>query len=144
MTVIFTPFSSRLNAEVENRHSSTFVRENSVDYDDMFIDLRTDNDAINGNHLQSTSNDADYDQLLGQVEYVSITLQSSILRNPWFLIEVAARLQRNEDEVSITEVPYADPDMEQIYKAHKPDLDPLVPRVIDDHSSSMTLSKAWR
>jgi hypothetical protein len=57
----FTPFSSLLNAEVENRHPSTFVGENSVNYDDMFIDFRTDNDATNGKHLQSTSNDGDYD-----------------------------------------------------------------------------------
>jgi hypothetical protein len=66
----------------------------------MFIDLRTDNDATNGNHLISTSNDADYDQLLGQAEHGSIPLQSSILLNPWFLKEVTARLQRNEDEAS--------------------------------------------
>jgi hypothetical protein len=64
----FTPFPSLLNAEVENRHPSTFVGETLVNYDDMFIDLRTDNDATNGNHLQSTSNDADYNQLLGQAE----------------------------------------------------------------------------
>jgi hypothetical protein len=101
-----------------------FVREIPVDYDDMFIDLRTDNDATNGNHFQSTSNDADYDQLLGQVEHGSIPLQSSIFCNPWFLKEVTARLQRNEDEasfddesfVSITEVPFADPSM--IYKKY--------------------------
>jgi hypothetical protein len=81
----------------------------------MFIDIRTENDATKGNHLQTASNDADYDQLLGQAEHGSIPLQSSILRNPWFLKEVAARLQRNEDEVfsddesfvSITEVLYA-------------------------------------
>jgi hypothetical protein len=77
----FTPFPSLLNAEVENRRPSTFVGQIPGNYDDMFIDLRTDNDATNGNHLQSTSNDADYDQLLGQVEYGSIPLQSSILRN---------------------------------------------------------------
>jgi hypothetical protein len=57
-------------------------------------------DATNGNHLQTTSNDADYNQLLGQAEHRSIPLQFSILCNPWFLIEVAARLQRNEVEVS--------------------------------------------
>jgi hypothetical protein len=103
----------------------------------MFIDLRTNNDATNGNYLQSTSNDADYDQLLGQAEHGSIPLQSSILHNPWFPKEVTARLQRNEDKassddeslVSITEVPYADPSMEETYKAHKPDSDPLEPRV---------------
>jgi hypothetical protein len=98
----------------------------------MFIDLRTNNDATNGNHLQSTSNDADYDQLLGQAEHGLIPLRSSLLRNPWFLKEVTARLQRNEDEassddesfVSITEVPFADPSMAETHKAHKPDSDP--------------------
>jgi hypothetical protein len=43
------------------------------------------------------------------------------------------RVQRNEDEassddesfVSITEVPYADPNMAEIHKALKPDSDPL-------------------
>jgi hypothetical protein len=89
-----------LNAEVENRHPSTFVGETPVNYDDIFIDLRTDNDAENGNHLRSTTTDADYDQLLGQAEHGSIPLQSPILRHPWFLKEVTARLQRNEDEVS--------------------------------------------
>jgi hypothetical protein len=71
----------------------------------MFIDLRTDNDATNGNHLQSTSYSTMtmllcYNQLLGQAEHGSIPLQSSIWRNPWFLKEVTERLQRNEDEVS--------------------------------------------
>jgi hypothetical protein len=121
---------------VENCHSSTFVREIPVDYDDMLIELRTDNDATNENQLQSTSNDADYDQLLGQAEHGLIPLQSSILHNPWFLKEVTARLQRNEDEassdesfVSIKEVPYADLNMAEIHKAHNPDSDPLQPRV---------------
>jgi hypothetical protein len=77
------PFPSLLDA-VENRHPSTFVREIPVNYDDMFIDIRTNN-ATNGNPLQSTSSGADYDQLLGQAEHGSIPLQSSILRNPWFL-----------------------------------------------------------
>jgi hypothetical protein len=63
MTVIFvTPFPSLLNAEVENRHPSTLVGENPVNYDDatrtmttsQLVDHRTDNDATNGNHLQST------------------------------------------------------------------------------------------
>jgi hypothetical protein len=113
----------------------------------MFIDLRTDNDATNGNHLQSTSNDADYDQLLGQAEHGSIPLQSSLLRNPWFFKEVTARLQRNEDEassddesfVSITEVPYADPSMAEIHKAHKPDPDPLEPRVTRSKSRLLNI-----
>jgi hypothetical protein len=89
---------------------------------------------------------ADYDQLFGQAKRGLIPLQSSILLNPqWFLKEVAARLQRNEDEassdeesfVSITEVPYADLNISrrirsarsEIYKAHKSDSDPLEPRV---------------
>jgi hypothetical protein len=134
---------------VENRHPSTFVGENPVDYDDMFIDLRTDNDATNGKHLQSTSSDVDYDQKLGQVEHGSIPLNPSILRSPLFLKEVSARLQRNEDEVSsddlITEVPFADSNMAEIYKAHKPEsdsLEPLDPNL--NYSTSMTLSKARR
>jgi hypothetical protein len=68
----FTPFPSLLNVEVENRYPSTFVGENPVNYDDMLIDLRMDNDATNENHLQSTSNDANFDQLLGQAEHGSI------------------------------------------------------------------------
>jgi hypothetical protein len=104
---------------VENRHPSTFTEKNQVNFDDMFIDLRTDNDATNGNHLQSTSSDVDFAQQLGQAEHGSIPLQSSILRNPWFLKEVAARLQQNEDEVSsddvsITKVPYANSKMAEI------------------------------
>jgi hypothetical protein len=91
----FTPFPSLLIAEVESFHSSTFVGEIPVDYDDMFIELRTDNDATNENHLQSISNDADYDHLLGQAEHGSIPLQLSILRNPWFLKVVAALQQHN-------------------------------------------------
>jgi hypothetical protein len=47
--------------------------------------------------------------------------------NLLLLKEVSARLQQNEDEVSsdeesfvsITEVPYAGPNMAEIYKAHK-------------------------
>jgi hypothetical protein len=97
-----------------------------------------DYDATNGNHVQSTSNDADFHQLLRQAEHGSIPLQSSILRNPWFLKDVTARLQRKEDEassddesfVSITEMPYADPSLAEILKAHKPDSDPLEPRVL--------------
>jgi hypothetical protein len=69
--------------------------------------------------LKILGNDADYDQLLGQAEHGSILLQSSILRNPWLLKEVTARLRRNDDEassddeslVSIMEVPFADPSM---------------------------------
>jgi hypothetical protein len=99
------------------------------------------------NHLQSTSNDADYDQLLGQAEQSSILLQSSLLRNPWFLKEVIARLQRNEDEassddesfVSITEVSFADPNMAEIHKAHKPASDPLEPRVTRSKSRSLNI-----
>jgi hypothetical protein len=121
----------------------------------QFIDLQTNNDTIEVNYLQSTGNDADYDQLLGQAEHGSIPLQSSILCNPWFLKEVVARLQRNEDEVSsdeesfvsITEVSYADPNTTEIYKAHKPDSDPLEPRVTRSKSKSLNiddLSKARR
>jgi hypothetical protein len=70
----------------------------------MFIDLRTDSDATDGNHLQTTKNDADYDQLIGQAEHGLIPLQFSILRNLWFLKEVSqlmvSHFQRNEDEVS--------------------------------------------
>jgi hypothetical protein len=124
-----------LNAEVENRHPSTFVGENPVNY--MFID----------HHSQTTSNNADYDQRLAQAEHGSIPLQSSILRNPWFLKEVAARLQQSEDKVfsddesfvSIMEVPYSDPSMAEIYKAHMPDSVPLELRITRSKSKSLNI-----
>jgi hypothetical protein len=47
--------------------------------------------------LQSSSSDADYDPLLGQAEHGLIPFQTLILSNTWFLKEVVARLQRNED-----------------------------------------------
>jgi hypothetical protein len=102
----------------------------------MFIDLRTDNDATNENHLQSTSNDADYDQLLGQAEHGSIPLQSSLLRHPWFLKEASSD---DESFVSITEVPFADPSMADIHKAHKPDSNPLEPHVTRSKSRSLNI-----
>jgi hypothetical protein len=109
-----------------------------VNYDDMFIDLRTDNDATNGNHLQSTSNDADYDQLLGQAEHGSIPLQSSILRNPCF----SKKLPRVYNETKIKfplMMPFADPSMAEIHKTHKPDSDPLEPRVTRSKSRLLNI-----
>jgi hypothetical protein len=55
------------------------------------------------------------------------------------------RLQWNKNEVSsdeesfvsITKVPYADPNMAEIYKAPKPDSDPLEPRVTRSKSKSL-------
>jgi hypothetical protein len=60
---------------------------------------------------------------------------------------ITARLQRNEDEassddesfVSITEVPFADPSMAETHKAHKPDSDPLEPRVTKSKSRSLNI-----
>jgi hypothetical protein len=91
----------------------------------MFIDLRTDNDAINWIHLQLT--------------------RHAYHSNP--LNCVTARLQRNEDEassddesfVSITEVPFADPSMSEIHKVHKPDSDALEPRVTGFKSRSLNI-----
>jgi hypothetical protein len=61
--------------------------------------------------------------------------------------KVTAHLQRNKDEVttdeesfvSITEVPYADPNIAEIYKAHKPDSDSLEPRVTRSKSKSFNI-----
>jgi hypothetical protein len=151
----FTPFPSLLNAEVENRHPSTFVGEIPVDYDDMFIDLRTYNDVTNGNHLQSARSDAGYDQQLGQAEHGSIPFQSSLLRNPWFLKDVTARLQRNDDEASSDDesfvslqrchslIPVWQKYIKRISRTQirlsRASLDPNL-----DHLTSMSLSKARR
>jgi hypothetical protein len=65
----FTPFSSLLNAEVENRHPSTFVGEIPVNYDDMLIDLRTNNDA--------TKTETIYNQLVMTLTMISYSVKSS-------------------------------------------------------------------
>ena len=49
------------------------------------------------------------------------------------------RISDDESFVSITEVPFADPSMAEIHKAHKPDSDPLEPRVTRSKSRSLNI-----
>jgi hypothetical protein len=136
----FTPFPSLVNEEVENRHPSTFVEENPVDYDDMLINLQ---------RALTPQTETIYNQLVTTLTMISYSVMPStvILRNPSFLKEVTARLQRNEDEaysddesfVSITEVPFADPSTAEIHNAHKPHSDPLEPRVTGSKSKALNI-----
>jgi hypothetical protein len=139
----FTPFPSLVNAEVK----SFILPRSSEKFQSIMMTCSSTSKRTMTPQTEIIYNDADYDQLLGQAEHGSIPLQSSILRNPWFLKEVTARLQRNEDEassddesfVSNTEVPFAGPSTAEIHKANKVDSDPLEPRVTKSKSRSLNI-----